>query len=125
MTTDADRLEREIGDALAGRADATVPALGQTLGHTTSGRAVVAPKRHGAPDTNDVLVFRKTKAKFAGWTRADHMEASRLLDRAAEAAARSGDRRLESTLSRWSSVHWDVGGRWTSSQIDAHFSQPE
>jgi hypothetical protein len=117
-TTDARQLDREIDDALASERGPEAPRLGQLLGRTTSGKSVEVPKRLGAPDTNDVLVFRKTKAKFSGWSKTDHMEASRLFDLAAQAAAGAGDRRLESTLSRWSSVHWDVGGRWTSPEID-------
>lgn len=93
------------------------------LGHTQSGKPVPTPTR-GAPDTNDVMVFRKTKAKFPGWTRADHMDASRLLDLAAEEAERQiGGGSLAQRYRRWSAVHWDVGGRWTGPEFDAYLAR--
>jgi hypothetical protein len=63
------------------------------------------------------------KAKFPGWTKADHMEAAHLLEQASQAAAAAGIRSLASTFSRWSSVHWDIGGRWTSPEFEAHLAR--
>ena len=68
-----------------------------------------------------MLVFRKTKAKFPGWSKEDHMDASRLLAQASVAAADAGNGRLASTLSRWADVHWDIGGRWTGPEFGARF----
>lgn len=124
MTTEAKQLEREIDAALSSDPGAPrAPKPGQLLGHTASGKPVVVPKGVGAPDTNDILVFRKTKARFPGWTKGDHMEASHLLERAGEVATATGDGKLARRLSRWSSVHWDIGGRWTSPELDAHLSR--
>lgn len=120
----AAQMEQEIQEHLTPgeAAHAAPPALGQLLGKTASGKLVHAPRRSGAPDTNDVLVFRKTKAKFPGWTKGDHMDAARLLGTAAQAAEAAGSRGLASTFSRWASTHWDVGGRWTSPEFDARFA---
>ena len=63
----------------------------------------------GAPDTNNVDVFLRTKAKFPGWTKADHMDAAKLLEMT------PGKHNM-----RWASVHWDIGGRWTSPEYDAY-----
>lgn len=78
------------------------------LGYTRSGKPVAAPSR-SAPNTNDIVVFHRTKAKFADWTKADHMDASDILARSDAPHA-----------TRWSSVHWDIGGRWTSPEFDAY-----
>jgi hypothetical protein len=92
------------------------------LGHTASGKPVPLPTR-GSPDTNDVMKFRKTKAKFPGWSKADHMDASRLLYLAAENAARAvGGDAIARRYQGWSAVHWDIGGRWASPEFEARFS---
>ncbi len=90
------------------------------LGYTASGKPIPAPARAGAPNTNDVTVFQKTKAKFPGWTKADHMDAARLCDQTAELVA-ADNPKLAKTLRKWSTVHWDIGGRWTSPEFDARF----
>ena len=77
------------------------------LGYTRSGRPVLLPKR-GAPDTNDIAVYHRTKAKFHGWTRGDHTDASNIL---MEHGEREPDQRAASWCSRWASVHWDLGER--------------
>lgn len=124
MSTSRGKLDQEIVEALAvSQASTSPPKPGQALGRTTSGKIVEAPRRRGAPDTNDIVVFRRTKARFPGWTRGDHMEAAEILRQASEAAEANGDRSLASTLSRWSSVHWDIGGRWTSSELEAYLRQ--
>lgn len=82
-------------------------AAPKILGYTRSGKPVLAPTTK-APNTDDIVVFHKTRAKFPGWTKADHMDASDIL-------ARAG--------SRWSSIHWDIGGRWTSPEFDAYIGQ--
>lgn len=93
------------------------------LGHTTSGRPVPAPGR-GSPDTNDVVVYQRTKAKFAGWSKADHMDAARLFDLAAEEAARAvGGDALARRYRGWSSTHWDVGGRWTTPEFEGYLAR--
>jgi hypothetical protein len=89
------------------------------LGYTRTGKPIFEPTR-GAPKTNDVAVFRRTKAKFPGWTRGDHMDAEQLLLERGEQLARSesaADRKRGRQCTNWSSVHWDIGGRWTSSEI--------
>jgi hypothetical protein len=59
-----------------------------------------------------VTVFHRTKAKFVGWTKADHMDASDILSRSNAPHA-----------VRWSSVHWDIGGRWTAPEIEAYLGR--
>jgi hypothetical protein len=93
------------------------------LGHTTSGKPVPVPGR-GSPDTNNIDVFQRTKARFAGWTRADHMDAARLFDLAAEEASRTvGGDALARRYQGWSSTHWDVGGRWTSPEYEGYLAR--
>ena len=88
------------------------------LGYTRTGKPVFEPTR-GAPDTNNIDVFHRTKAKFQGWTKADHMDASSLLIDRGEQLSRSADatdRKRGRQCTNWSSVHWDIGGRWTASE---------
>jgi hypothetical protein len=95
---------------------------GLVLGYTRTGKPVFAPTR-GAPDTNNVDVFLRTKSKFVGWTRGDHMDASNLLMERGEKLAASedtGDRKRGRWHTNWSSVHWDIGGRWTSPEADTY-----
>lgn len=92
-------------------------ASGILLGYTRTGKPVFEPTR-GAPDTNAITAFHRTKAKFPGWSKADHMDAEQLLLERGEQLTRSGsaaDRTRGSRCTRWASVHWDIGGRWTSS----------
>jgi hypothetical protein len=89
-----------------------MPSKPNILGHTRIGKPVIEPMR-GAPNTNDVTVFHHTKAKFPGWTKADHMDAARLLE-----GHGAGNPRSHSM--RWSSVHWDIGGRWTAPEFEAY-----
>jgi hypothetical protein len=77
------------------------------LGYTRTGRPVLLPK-HSAPDTNNIDVYRRTKAMFDGWTRGDHVDASRIL---MEHGEREPDQKAASWCTRWSSVHWGFGGR--------------
>ncbi len=91
---------------------------GPLLGYTESKKPVHAPARAGAPDTNNVDVFIKTKAKFPGWTKADFIDASNLYDLAQLAAESSGDRKLARTLARWQEVFWDIGGRWIADEYE-------
>jgi hypothetical protein len=88
------------------------------IGTTESGKIVYQPTR-GAPDTNNILTFRNTKDKFVGWSKADHIDAANLHELAAERAARDGNSRLASWNRRWSSVHWDIGGRWLGTDQEA------
>ena len=90
-----------------------MPAL--ILGYTRTGKPVAQPSR-GAPNTNDVVVFRRTKAKFPGWTKGDHMDASQMLLARGEILAAENPR-IASWCTRWSSVHWDIGGRWLASEV--------
>lgn len=94
---------------------------GRLLGYTASGKPVHESARAGAPDTNNIVTFQKTKAKFPGWTKADHMDAANLFDEAYAVAEAQGDRKRAKDLRRWSSVHWDIGGRWTSPEFEARF----
>lgn len=116
-------LEGRLGAAKAIRKTAKIPRTGPKggplMGYTASGKPVHAPARAGAPDTNNIDTFRKTKAKFPGWTKADHMDAANLFDEAS--ALVTDNPTLAKTLRRWSSVHWDIGGRWTSPEFEARF----
>lgn len=93
----------------------SAPIGTEVLGYTGSGKPVYVPSR-GAPDTNNIDTFQKTRAKFAGWTKADHMDAAKLHEDAAQATS---DPKRGRAHSGWSAVHWDLGGRWTSDQYDA------
>lgn len=53
--------------------------MAKILGYTRTGKPVPDPGR-GAPNTNDVTVFRRVKGQHAGWTKADHMDAAKLLE---------------------------------------------
>lgn len=137
MTKTASQLEKEIAELVAGDADllgkpelgkkirktAGIVKNGTLLGYTASGKPVHAPSRPGAPDTNNIDTFLKTKAKYPGWTKADHMDASNLFDLALLEADQAGDAAKAKTLRRWSSVHWDIGGRWTSPEFEARFDR--
>lgn len=87
------------------------------LGVTASGKDVPRPSR-GAPDTNNIEIFRRTRERFPGWGRADHMDAAILLGEAAETADASGYRTLAERYRRWQSVHWDLGGRWLARDLE-------
>jgi hypothetical protein len=87
-------------------------AAANVVGTTRSGKPILVPSR-GAPDTNNVDTFRKTKARFADWSRGDHMDASALYQ---ELAERELDSKLRRRYQGWGAVHWDIGGRWTSDQ---------
>lgn len=112
-------LDREIAEGLAEMKAKKKPSKVPILGMTESGKIVYAPTR-GAPDTNNILTFRKTKDKFLGWSRADHMDAANLHDLAAQSAS---DATTAKNNRRWSSVHWDIGGRWTSPEFEARFAR--
>jgi len=110
--------KHDIGRAIRKAGKAPVARL---LGYTESGKAVHVPTRAGAPDTNDVVVFGKTKAKFPGWTEADFMDAAHLYDVEAErldVEGRPDTNKLARDLRRWHSVFWDIGGRWLSSDFE-------
>jgi hypothetical protein len=88
------------------------------LGYTRTGKPVIEPTR-GAPDTNNADVFRRTKAKFPGWTKGDHMDAEQLLLERGEQLTRSespADRKRGRQCTNWASTHWDIGGRWLGSE---------
>jgi hypothetical protein len=91
---------------------ARVKAAANVVGTTRSGKPILVPSR-GAPDTNNVDTFRKTKARFADWSRGDHMDASVLYQ---ELSERELDNKLRHRYRGWSAVHWDIGGRWTYDQ---------
>ncbi len=92
--------------------------MANILGYTQSGKPVYEPTR-GAPNTNDVVVFQRTKAKYPGWTKADHMDAEWLMVNAVETDM---DPKIRALCRRWIGVHWDIGGRWTSPQFDAYIA---
>ncbi len=121
-------LEGRLTEAKAirkqGKAPRTGARGGPLMGYTASGKPVHAPSRSGAPDTNNINKFIQTKAKFPGWTKADHMDAARFHDEAEAAATAAGDTKLAKTHRRWHSVHWDIGGRWTSPEWDARYDVP-
>jgi hypothetical protein len=96
---------------------ATKKTLPELVGYTTSGKPVFLPSTR-APNTNDVVVFQRTKAKFPGWTRRDHMDAENLLIERSRREAREGSAMLADRLARWASVHWDIGGRWSAPEIE-------
>jgi hypothetical protein len=81
------------------------------LGYTRNGLPIIQPTR-GAPDTNDIRVFHRTKAKFRGWTKGDHEDArSILLNRGEYLSGKdsAAERKIGSYCTRWSSVHFDLG----------------
>jgi hypothetical protein len=91
---------------------ATKKTLPELVGYTTSGKPVFLPSTR-APNTNDVVVFQRTKAKFPGWTRRDHMDAENLLIERSRREAREGSAMLADRLAalglgplghRWSLV---------------------
>ncbi len=91
------------------------------LGYTRTGKPVLEPTS-GAPNTNRSDVFRRTKAKFPGWTKSDHMDASSLLMERGEqlmASANAADRRRGRQCTNWSSAHWGISERWTSPELEA------
>ena len=108
--------KHDVGRAIRKAGKAPIARL---LGYTESGKAVHVPTRAGAPDTNDVVVFKKTKARFPGWTEADFMDAAHLYDAASEAAYAVGEKKLAHDLKRWHSVFWDIGGRWLATEFEA------
>ncbi len=77
------------------------------LGYTRSGRPVLLPTQE-APDTSDVDAYRRTRARFDGWSSGDHKDASRIL---MEHGERARDPKVGPRCTRWSSVHWDLGRR--------------
>lgn len=117
-------LEGRLDEAKAirrqGKAPRTGARGGPLLGYTRSGKPVHAPVRQGAPNTNQIDIFIKTKAKFPDWSRGDFMDASRLYHDAQESAERAGDRVTAKTFRRWKSVMWDIGGRWTRDEYERH-----
>jgi hypothetical protein len=84
----------------------------QLLGYTRSSKPIFAPTR-GAPDTNNIVTYKKTRAKFAGWERGDHIDASILYR---ELSERTADKKLAWRYARWGGVHWDIGGRWNQDE---------
>lgn len=117
---DAD-LERRAGkdvDKIKKRAGST-PAT-KLMGYTQRGMPVYWPKGKGAPNTNDIVTFHKTKAKFAAWTKADFMDAAKLYDEARFAMSMEPKNyAARRQLERWSSVFWDIGGGWTAQEFEA------
>ena len=83
------------------------------LGYTRSGKPVLEPSR-GAPDTNNIDTYHRTKRKFSGWTRGDHMDASQML---IDHGERNVGTKVGTWSTRWASVHWDIGGRWLASEV--------
>ncbi len=139
MAKSSAQLDREItasmiagdaelgGDFVTGKKirKASKVAGGALLGHTASGKPVNASARPGVPNTNDVAVFHRVKAKYPGWTRADHMDAANIFGEAAQRAIEAdgyGNDKLARTMNGWAALHWDIGGRWLSSEAEARAS---
>lgn len=112
----------DVGKAIRKRYKAGGARL---LGYTESGKPVNAPIRPGVPDTNNVVVFKKTKARFPGWSEHDFMDAAALYDQASEAALEAGEYKLSRQLKRWTSIFWDIGGRWTGPEYEARHGTPD
>ena len=113
------RHAQEIADALAsGPQKAARSPKAMILGRTDSGHPVAAPTRN-APNTNNVDAFRRVRAQYAGWSKADHMDASVILENAAVVAREAGDSKAWRALHGWAGVHWDIGGRWVTGELDA------